>query len=277
MSTAQHESPAPGTAESRRGTGLSSFRGSLEWAGELAILFLQTVGALLRGRVQLGETVRQMSAIGVSSLPITLLTIAFSGMVLALHTANQLKRLGAENLVGGIAAVSMAREAAPVLTAVVVAARVGSAIAAELGTMSVTEQVDALRSLGVNPVHYLVVPRFIASVLMLPILTAFANLAGVFGSYVVAVLGAGIGSSLFLNSAREMMQPDDLILGLLKTFVFGAIIAIVGCNQGLRTIGGAAGVGKSTTAAVVTSIVLVYVADYFLAEWMFSDAPLGGW
>jgi len=247
----------------------------LEWTGHLAVLLFQTLGAVLRGRVLLGETLRQMSNIGVNSLPISLLTIAFSGMVLALHAANQLKARGAEGLIGGIVAVSMAREAAPVLTAIVVAARVGSAIAAEIGTMTVTEQVDALRSLGVRPVHYLVVPRFLAAVLMLPVLTVFANLAGVMGAYMVSVYGADVNPQLFINSAQNMLQPRDLYLGLLKTLIFGAIIAVVGCNQGLRTTGGAAGVGRSTTASVVLSIVLVYVADYFLAEWMFgSNSPV---
>jgi phospholipid/cholesterol/gamma-HCH transport system permease protein len=246
----------------------------LDWLGELALLFFRTLGAMLRGRILPGETLRQMQVIGVASLPITLVTISFSGMVLALHTANQLKQLGVDWLIGGIVAVSMAREAGPVLTAIVVAARVGSSIAAELGTMVVTEQVDALRSLGVSPVNYLVVPRFIAAVVMLPILTVFANAAGVGGGYVVSVFGAGVSGAVFVNSARNLLMPDDLLLGLAKTFVFGAIIALVGCNQGLRTTGGAAGVGRSTTAAVVMSIVLVYIADYFLAEWMFGTSSL---
>jgi len=252
----------------------SVVRDFLEWAGSVSLLFFRTVGALLRGRILLGETFRQMKAIGYDSIPITLLTIAFSGMVLALHSANQLKRLGAEGLIGGIVAVSMAREAAPVLTAIVVAARVGSSIAAEIGTMAVTEQVDALRSLGVSPIHYLVVPRFLAGVLMLPVLTIFANAAGIFGGFAVSVWGAGVNQQVFLDSAHSLMQPRDLQLGLLKTFVFGGIIAIVGCNQGLNTQGGAAGVGRATTASVVLSIVLVYVADYFLAEWMFGSSAL---
>ena len=117
-------------------------------------------------------------------------------------------------------------------------------------------------------------PRFIAAVLMLPMLTIFANVAGVAGGYIISVFGAGISGGVYLNSALDVLQPRDLILGLLKTVVFGAIVAVVGCNQGLRTSGGAAGVGKSTTAAVVTSIVLVYVADYFLAEWMFAETPI---
>ncbi len=256
------------------GSLLRGGRELLEQTGELTLLLVRTLGVILRSGVQLGECVRQMTALGVASLPITLLTIAFSGMVLALHTANQLKKMGAEGLIGGIVAVSMAREAAPVLTAIVVAARVGSAIAAEIGTMAVTEQVDALRALGVNPVRYLVVPRFVASVLMLPVLTVFANLAGVLGAYIVAVLGAGVNSQVFISSAQSMLVPSDVYLGLVKTFVFGGIIAVVGCAQGLRTSGGAAGVGRSTTSSVVTAIVLVYVADYFLAEWMFRDAAL---
>ena len=256
------------------GAALGPVREFLDWLGELALLFFRTLGALFRGRILFGESLRQMQVIGVASLPITLVTISFSGMVLALHTANQLKQLGVDWLIGGIVAVSMAREAAPVLTAIVVAARVGSSIAAELGTMVVTEQVDALRSLGVSPVNYLVVPRFLAAVLMLPVLTIFANAAGVGGGYIVSVFGAGVDGAVFVNSARNLLEPNDLYLGLIKTFVFGAIIALVGCNQGLRTRGGAAGVGRSTTAAVVMSIVLVYIADYFLAEWMFGSSSL---
>jgi phospholipid/cholesterol/gamma-HCH transport system permease protein len=256
------------------GPGTRYGQGLLESAGDLALLFFRTLGDLARGRVLPGETLRQMSQIGVSSLPITLLIMSFSGMVLALHTANQLKRLGLEGLIGGIVAVSAAREAAPVLTAVAVAARVGSSIAAEIGTMAVTEQVDALRALGVSPVRYLVVPRFLAAVVMLPILTIFANAAALLGGLFVTVFGAGVSAPIYLNSASDLLQPADLFLGLLKTFVFGAIIALVGCSHGLRTTGGAAGVGRSTTAAVVTSIVLVYVADYFLAEGMFSGSPV---
>lgn len=246
----------------------------LEWTGDLVMLLLRTLGALFRGRILFRETLRQMAAIGVSSIPIVLITIAFSGMVMALHTANTFKRMGADWFIGGLVAVTMAREAAPVLTAIVVAARVGSAIAAEIGTMAVTEQVDALRSLGVSPVQYLVLPRFLAAVVMLPVLTVFANMAGNAGGYLVSVTGAQISPSVYYNSALNMLGTRDLFLGLAKTFVFGAIIAIVGCNQGLRTSGGAAGVGRSTTASVVTAIVLVYVADYFLAEWMFGTSAI---
>jgi phospholipid/cholesterol/gamma-HCH transport system permease protein len=261
-------------AASRPSPLISTGQGLLEWAGELALLFFRTLGVLLRGRFLAGETVRQMSQIGVSSLPITLVVTAFSGMVLALHTGNQLKQLGAASLLGGLVAIASTRELAPVLTAIVVAARVGSSIAAEIGSMVVTEQVDALRSLGVNPVHYLVAPRLVASVLMLPVLTIFGNLAALLGGMFIANASAGIEPHTYINSAQNMLQSSDLFLGLLKTFVFGAIVATVGCNQGLRTSGGAAGVGRSTTASVVTGIVLVYVADYFLAEWMFGGSAV---
>lgn len=245
----------------------------LEWTGELTLLLLRTLGAILTGGILVRETFRQMLVVGVQSVPITLITISSSGMVVALHTVSQFKKMGMESLIGGVVAISMAREAAPMLTAIVVAARVGSAIAAEIGTMAVTEQVDALRSLGVSPVRYLVVPRFLAAVLMLPVLTVFADAAGIAGGWIVSVLGADVRSSVYLNSVFNMLGQRDLFLGLAKTFVFGAIIAVVGCAQGLRTTGGASGVGRSTTAAVVTSIVLVYVADYIMAELMFGSGP----
>lgn len=249
-------------------------RAAVIWIGDLALLALQALGDVARGRILPVQTLRQMAHVGVDSLPITLVVTSFSGMVLALHTANQLQRLGVEGLIGGLVAVSSAREGAPVLTAIVVAARVGSAIAAEIGTMVVTEQVDALRSLGVSPVRFLVVPRLLAGVLMLPVLTMMANVAAVLGGLLVSTLGAGVPATVYMNSVRDLLQPDDVSLGLAKTLVFGALITLVGCLQGLRTAGGAAGVGRATTASVVNGIVLVYIADYFLAEWMFGESAV---
>jgi phospholipid/cholesterol/gamma-HCH transport system permease protein len=241
-----------------------------EAVGELSLLLSRTVATILQGRIAVAETVSQMAAIGVNSLPIVLITIAFSGAVLSLHTASQLHRLGGDQFVGGLVGISMAREAAPVLASVVVAARVGSAIAAELGSMKVTEQIDALRALAVSPVYYLVVPRFLASVLMLPVITVFANVAGILGGYLVAVYAAGISSPVFWTSIQQMLPWRDVSMGLVKTFVFGAIIALVGCDRGLQTEGGAAGVGRSTTSSVVLAIVLIYVSDYFLSAAMFG-------
>jgi phospholipid/cholesterol/gamma-HCH transport system permease protein len=139
----------------------------------------------------------------------------------------------------------------------------------------VTEQIDALRALAVSPVYYLVVPRFIASILTLPLIGVFANLAGMLGGWFVAVYGAGVASQVFWNSASQILAWRDLLLGLSKTLVFGAIIALVGCDRGMSTTGGAAGVGKATTSAVVLSIVLIYAADYFLSEAMFGDMGAG--
>jgi phospholipid/cholesterol/gamma-HCH transport system permease protein len=249
--------------------------GFFEGVGELSLLLSRAVATILMGRVSMGETLRQMSIIGVNSLPIVLITIAFSGMVLALHTAVQFHKLGGDQFIGGLVAVSMAREAAPVLASVVVAARVGSAIAAELGSMKVTEQIDALRALAVSPVQYLVVPRLLAAILMMPVVTVFANVAGILGGWAVTTYFTHISSQIFITSIQSWLQWRDVILGLAKTLVFGGIIALVGCDRGLRTAGGAAGVGRSTTSAVVLAIVLVYVSDYFLSAVMFSSPGMG--
>jgi phospholipid/cholesterol/gamma-HCH transport system permease protein len=211
-----------------------------------------------------------MAIIGFDSLPITLLTIAFSGAVLSLHTAIQAHRFGLDTFVGYMVAVAMSREAGPVLVAVVVAARVGSAIAAEIGTMKVTEQIDALRALAINPIEYLVVPRFIAGVLMLPALTILGDIVGTLGGLLVAA-SAGVSAATFISSVQDNLPLFDVGMGLLKTLVFGAIIAIIGCRQGLATSGGASGVGKATISTVVISIVLIYIANYFLAALMFGE------
>jgi phospholipid/cholesterol/gamma-HCH transport system permease protein len=249
--------------------------GFFEDVGELSLLLSRSLAAIFLGRISLVETLRQMSIIGVNSLPIVLITIGFSGMVLALHTAIQFHKLGGDQFIGGLVAVSMAREAAPVLASVVVAARVGSAIAAELGSMQVTEQIDALRALAVSPVHYLVVPRLLAAILMMPVVTVFANVAGILGGAAVAIYFTHISSQVFITSIQTFLTWSDVINGLLKTLVFGAIIALVGCDRGLRTAGGAAGVGRSTTSAVVLAIVLVYVSDFFLSAVMFGQPGLG--
>jgi phospholipid/cholesterol/gamma-HCH transport system permease protein len=244
-----------------------------EALGDLTILLGRTLAAVLLGRVPLGETVRQMQAIGVASIPIAMVTVAFSGAVLALQSALQFIRYGRADIIGSVVAITVAREVAPVLTGVLISARVGAAIAAEVGTMTVTEQVDALRALAVSPVEYLVTPRFVAAALMLPVVTLFAACGGVLGAAVVVVGRTGVSPDLFWTSTRAMPM-SDLLLGLSKTFFFGMIIALVGCWQGLRTSGGAAGVGRSTTAAVVISTVLVYIANYYLTELLFAGRPI---
>jgi phospholipid/cholesterol/gamma-HCH transport system permease protein len=249
--------------------------GFFEGVGELSLLLSRSLAAILMGRIALGEMLGQMSIIGVNSLPIVLITICFSGMVLALNTVSQFHKLGGDQFIGGLVAVAMARELAPVLASVVVAARVGSAIAAELGSMKVTEQIDALRALAVSPVQYLIVPRLLAALLMMPVVTVFANVAGNIGGWTVAVYVSHLSSQVFITSVQTYLHWWEVTDGLLKTLVFGAIIALVGCDRGLRTSGGAAGVGRSTTQAVVLAIVLIYVSDYFLSVMMFSEPRLG--
>ncbi|MBC7808857.1 MAG: ABC transporter permease, partial [Akkermansiaceae bacterium] len=197
--------------------------------------------------------------------------IGFSGAVLALYSVNTLKTYGAAGLVGGIVALSIVRETGPILTGVAIAARAGSAITAEIGSMKVSEQIDALRSMAITPVEYLVKPRLIASLIMLPLVTVFADIAGVVGGAIVAA-SKGVSWTEYLNSIQQLMEADgsDISKGLLKTVVFGAIIALVGCREGLETEGGASGVGQSTTRSVVIAIVLIFISDFLLTFLLFN-------
>ena len=232
-------------------------------SGKLTLLLLATLRRLKDANAK--EVVRQMALLGADSLPIVMMTILCTGMVFSVQTAKEFVRLGASSSVGGIVAIAMARELVPVLTGVVVAGRIGAAIAAELGTMKVTEQIDALRVMAANPVSYLVVPRFIALVLMMPVLVVFANFIGNIGGWVVAHYYAGIGSFTYENSIRTLAEFYDVFGGMVKSCVFGAIIAIVGCHKGLNAPNGAEGVGLATTASVVLSIILVFITNYFLS------------
>jgi phospholipid/cholesterol/gamma-HCH transport system permease protein len=237
--------------------------GLLDETGRLVLLLFSTLRWLARGRLEARQTIRQMEQIGVASLPIVLITGIFAGAVLAFQTARQLLAFGVPSLVGGLVALSLAREAAPVFTAVTTAGRSGAGIAAEIGTMAVTEQLDALRAMATNPVRFLVVPRVLAGVLMLPLLTLFANLAGLVGGGIVAAI-SGVESVIFLTSVRRFLTPADLTAGMAKAAVFGIIITLVGSRRGLDTDGGAAGVGRATTASVVTAIILILVLNLFL-------------
>ena len=209
-----------------------------------------------------------MAFVGVNSVPIVALTTFFSGSVLALYTADVLVRYGATSLAGGTIGLSVTREIAPVLAGIMVAARCGSAMAAQIGTMQVTEQVDALRALNVDPVQYLVVPRLIASVIMVPVLTMVGMYAGIIGGYLVSIQN-GVAAGAFMNSIKQFVEPSDFVGGLVKALAFGLIIAIVSAQQGLRTKDGAVGVGRSTTGAVVISMILIYVANFFLTSLLY--------
>jgi phospholipid/cholesterol/gamma-HCH transport system permease protein len=240
-----------------------------DFIGETSILLARTWRFIFRGRIDLRDTVSQMAFIGVASLPIVLITVAFSGAVLSLYMSQLVVKWGLGGYTGAVVGLSLAREIGPVLTSVVVAARAGSAIAAELGSMKVTEQIDALRALAVSPVQYLVVPRLLAGIVMLPALAVFADIVGTWAGYLVAVVN-GVAGGGYISSLKAQVVPYDVVMGLVKTVFFAVVIVIVGAQQGLRTTGGATGVGRSTTNAVVISIVIIYILNFCLAYVMFG-------
>lgn len=242
----------------------------LEYAGGVAELFGDASGFIARLRIRAGETYEQAYLLGVQSATIVMLTSLFTGMVVSLESAVQAVQYGFGNLVGGAVAFSTARELGPMLSAVVVAGRTGAAIAAELGSMTVTEQVEALQSLGLSPTRMLVVPRLVALCLTLPLLTIMADVVSIAGGAWLASAVAHISFETFLQSARSMVEMQDFLKGLLKSFVFAIIIVMIGSYQGLRTHGGAAGVGKSTTAAVVTAIILIFAFNFLLSFLLFG-------
>ncbi|MEO8277433.1 MAG: ABC transporter permease [Thermoanaerobaculia bacterium] len=215
------------------------------------------------------ELLRQMVRIGVDSLPLVLLTAMFTGMVMALQTFATLKRFNAEGFVGSLVALSMVRELAPVISSVLIAGRCGSAMGAELGTMRVTEQIDALEVLATDPVHYLVVPRVWATVLTLPLLIVIADGIGIAGGYLISVIYFGANPVTYVENTFRYMDLDDLLSGLIKAAVFGLIIAVVGCQKGYFTRGGAEGVGRATTQAVVLASIAILISDFFLTKLLF--------
>ena len=240
-----------------------------EYAGGLTVLSAESVGFMLRLRIRAAETVAQCAQLGVQSAVIVMLTSLFTGMVISLEAAQQAVTYGFANVVGAAVAYTSFRELGPMLTGVVVAGRVGSAIAAEIGSMVVTEQIEALRSMGVEPPRFLVVPRLVALLLMLPLLTIFADVISIAGGMWVAQTYAHISSETFISAARQAIDFSDVLKGLLKSVVFACIIAMVGAYQGLTTRGGAAGVGQSTTGSVVLAIILIFMSNFVLSFLLF--------
>jgi phospholipid/cholesterol/gamma-HCH transport system permease protein len=235
----------------------------------MMILFGQTLRWIFRPPFQGREILKQMEEIGVRSFPVVIITAAFTGMVLALQSFTGFKRFGAESMVGTVVALSVTRELGPVLTGLMVSGRVGSAMAAELGTMRVTEQIDALYTLATNPVKYLIVPRFLTAMIMLPILVVFANIIGIFGGYLVSVHILGANPTLYLRRTWDFLELNDLYSGLLKAVIFGMIIATVSCYEGFTAQGGAEGVGRATTKAVVHSSLTILISNYFITIFLF--------
>ncbi|MBP7797402.1 MAG: ABC transporter permease [Thermoanaerobaculaceae bacterium] len=215
------------------------------------------------------EWLKQMVRVGVDSVPVVGLTSAFTGMVLALQTFRGFERFHAESFVASVVSLSLTRELAPVLTALMIAGRIGSALAAELGTMRVTEQIDALYAMATEPVHYLVVPRVAASTLMLPPLVAISNGLGIIGGWVVSVNLLGANPVVYWDRTFMYLDLNDVFSGLIKAAVFGLILSVTGCSKGFYTTGGAEGVGRSTTSAVVMGSVVILLSDFFLTKVLF--------
>jgi len=233
---------------------------------DFALLSYRAMTGLFRKPRYLDDLVMQMDIIGTGSILIVMLTGFFTGGVMALQSAKSLKAFGAVNLTGQLVALSLVRELGPVLTSLMVAGRVGSGIASQLGSMVVTQQIDAMRALGTDPTKKLVAPRMVATTMMVPLLTVVADLFGMIGGWIVSLYTLRLNTSLYWNTALRSLTYNDALEGLLKPLVFGYIIGMVGCYCGLRTTGGTSGVGRSTTQAVVTASILVIIADFFISK-----------
>ena len=231
--------------------------------GMIVLLYRDTMRELGR-RPRPKHILAQMSHLGVDSLLIVSLTLLFTGVVFTLQTADILIKFGAQGTVGGIISIAIGRELGPVLVGVVCAGRVGAAITAEVSTMKVTEQIDALRFMSVNPVNYLIVPRMLACMFVVPILTVFGDVIGVVGGWVIAVYYSGISSYTYMNSIHTFVDVFDLTGGVIKAIFFGNVIAVLGCYYGLHSPDGAEGVGKATTKTVVSSIIVIFILNAVL-------------
>ena len=237
---------------------------------EYAELSARSLANIFRQPRYVADGVQQADFIGVGSLPIVVLTGFFTGIVLALNFSPSLERFGALSLTGQLVSLSMIRELGPVLTSLMVAGRNASGMASELGSMQVTEQIDAMRALGTDPSKKLVTPRVVATVFMLFFLTIISDLVGLFGGYLYSVLRLGLDAYQYWNTAYQSLTYNDVITGLIKPIFFGFIVATVGCYYGLSTRGGTQGVGRSTTQAVVTASVLILATDVVLAQLLIS-------
>ncbi|HOP34726.1 MAG TPA: ABC transporter permease [Syntrophales bacterium] len=242
---------------------------SVEEMGSLLLLLLSVLSWMIRPPLKLRLIFKQMEFVGVKSIFVVVLTGTFTGMVMALQGYYGFRMFSAESLVGSTVALGMTRELGPVLTSLMVTARAGSAMAAELGTMRVTEQIDALYVMAANPIKHLIVPRIVASVLMLPLLTIVSDFMGIIGGYFVGVPVLGINEGAFIKNITKYVELSDIYHGLTKAAVFGLILSLIGCYKGFNTRGGAEGVGKATTEAVVLASISILVSDYFLTAIMF--------
>ncbi len=237
-------------------------------AGEMSILFISTVKCIITKKMRYKLTMKQIEFIGIKSVPIVVLTGAFTGMVFGIQTYVGFKDFGAESMSGSLVTLAMVTELGPVLTGLMVAARVGSSIAAEVGTMKVTEQIDALDAMGINTVDYLVAPRLVAAAIVFPMLNVICIAFGLIGGYAVNVLFLGVNAVEYVDQSVLYVSFSDLLNSLIKAFIFGLVIVVVACYKGLTTRLGAEGVGKSTTQSVVISCVLILLFDYIITTFL---------
>jgi len=242
--------------------------GLADRCGFYMVLLGQVLQSLRSLKRRSRDVLDQMNLCGVLSFPVVMLIGAFSGMILAVQAGIVFKAYGQEREIGRLVAIAMTREMGPVFTAIILTGRVGSAMAAELGTMSVSEEIDALRVMSIDPAEFLVMPRFLALVIMCPLLTIYADLIGVIGGAVVGNLQLDVGYSAYFESCKKQLLNKDIYGGLLKSLVFGGIISIVGCAQGLKAQNGAEGVGRATRNSVVISFVMITMFDYFINSFL---------
>ncbi|MFH1279554.1 MAG: ABC transporter permease [Candidatus Eisenbacteria bacterium] len=243
--------------------------------GDFTILFVRILAALPKIHRTMRQVLLQMMEIGIRSMPLVVVTSFFTGSVAAIQAAYQFQDWIPLRYVGSVVGKSVIIELGPVLTGLVVGGRVGASIAAELGTMKVTEQIDALEAIGIDSIRYLVLPRFVAATIMIPVVVIFADFLAISGGLIAAVGSIGMTAQSFLIGLKIFFEMTDVWAGLIKSVVFGMIIALMGCYYGLRTEGGAEGVGRATTRAVVSCCLLILISDYILAEVLFSALLFG--
>ncbi len=242
----------------------------LEKLGDISIFIFNTMSAIFTPPFYFRILLTQLMRIGFLSLPVVGLTAIFTGAVLALQTYSGFSRFNAESTIATVVAISLTRELAPVLVGLIVAGRVGASMAAELGTMKVTEQIDALRTLSTNPFKYLIAPRVLAAIISLPLLVLTADIIGIMGGYLVSVHSLGFSAGPYITNTFKFLEMMDIISGLVKAFFFGFIIAIMGCYFGYKSNGGAQGVGIATTNAVVVSSIAILLSNYVITGWFFG-------
>jgi phospholipid/cholesterol/gamma-HCH transport system permease protein len=252
-----------------QGTGAAALR-FFQKTGQLSAFILRAVANCFTPPFFPGQLVRQLIDIGYYSLPVVGMTALFTGMVLALQSYTGFTRFNAEGAIAGVVVLSVTRELAPVLAGLMVAGRIGAAIAAEIGTMRVTEQIDALTTLSVSPFKYLIAPRIIAGTLMLPVLVLIGDIIGVYGGYIVSIYNLGFSPGSYLSQTWDILETNDVVSGLVKAGVFGFIVSMMGCYHGFNSQRGAQGVGAATTNAVVSASILILIFNYILTQVFFS-------